>query len=106
MAYSSYVVLPNIAIVVVTSFALIGSAMSMMSKDAFFKTFGVRYNAGKMDGYGKYLIANRDGRLCLIFLGGITGQVFLILGILAITTNLLALYRLVKARSLAKKEQI
>ena len=106
MAYSSYVALPNIAIVVVTSFALIGSAMSMMSKDAFFKTFGVRYNAGKMDGYGKYLIANRDGRLFLIFLGGITGQVFLILGILAITTNLLALYRLVKARSLAKKEQI
>ena len=102
MAYSSYLSFPNISIVVVTSFALIGSAMSMMSKDSFFKTFGVRYDAGKMDGYGKYLLANRDGRLFLIFLAGITGQVFLVLVILAITTNLLAIYRLVNARRLAK----
>jgi len=102
MAYASYGVFPDISIIVVTSFALIGSAMSMMSKDSFFKTFGVRYNAGKMDGYGKYLLANRDGRLFLIFLAGITGQVLLVLGILAITTNLLAIYRLVNARRLAK----
>ena len=102
MAYSSFISFPDISIVIVTSLALVGSAMSMMSKDAFFKTFGVRYNAGRMDGYGKYLLANRDGRLFLIFLGGITGQVFLVLGIMAITTNLLAIYRLVNARKLAK----
>jgi hypothetical protein len=84
--------------------ALLGSGMSMMSRDAFFRSFGKRYNPADMDGVAKLLFAGRDGRLFLIFLGGVTNQVLLAMAILAVTTNLLAIYRLLKISRLKKSQ--
>jgi CDP-L-myo-inositol myo-inositolphosphotransferase len=79
---------------------LMGSNMSMMSKDAFYRSYGKRYNPSNMDGPAKYLFAGRDGRLFLIFLGGVTNQLLLTMTILAVITNLLAVYRLLNIKRL------
>jgi CDP-L-myo-inositol myo-inositolphosphotransferase len=96
MAYYSYIHEPNIWVVIISVIALIGSPMSMMVKDTFFRAFRERYDADKMDGPAKFLLAGRDGRLFLIFAAGVSGQVFAIIVMLAFTTNLLALYRTIK----------
>ncbi|MFQ6095790.1 MAG: NTP transferase domain-containing protein [Candidatus Bathyarchaeia archaeon] len=106
MAYYSYTSVPEHWVLLTAILALLGSGMSMMSRDAFFRSFGRRYNPADMDGAAKFLFAGRDGRLFLIFLGGVTNQVLLAMAILAVTTNLLAIYRLLAISRIAKKGQV
>ena len=54
--------------------ALAGAPMSMMAKDRFAIATGHQWVAGTSDGIGRYLLAGRDGRLFIIFLGGLFGQ--------------------------------
>jgi len=78
--------------------------MSMMIKDRFKINFRRDYNSDEMDGPAKFLLANRDGRIFIIFLGGIFNQLLFVLIILVITTNLLALYRLIRVWYFEKSE--
>ncbi|HBT20840.1 MAG TPA: nucleotidyl transferase [Peptococcaceae bacterium] len=80
------------------SAALIGSPMSMLGKEKFHALTGNPYYPEKYDGFLRYVPANRDGRLFLIMLGSIFGQLPLVLGILAVITNVLAFGRLVMVR--------
>lgn len=85
----------NINIVLfVSTMALIGCALSMLSKEKFQSLFGRPYLPDIYDGWTRYLPSNRDGRLFIVFLGGIFNQVFVALIALAILSNFQAIYRL------------
>jgi len=83
--------------------ALIGSPMSMLGKEKFHALTGTPYYPEKYDSFLRYVPANRDGRLFLIMLGSIVGQLPLVLGILAVITNVLAFGRLVMVRKVLCK---
>ncbi len=74
--------------------AMAGAPMSMMAKDRFSIATGQRWVAGVSDGIARYLLAGRDGRLFIIFLGGIFGQLVLALWYIAIVSALLLGWRM------------
>ena len=99
MTYYSFVSIQEPWVILVALLALFGSGMSMMSKDVFFRVFQRRFPS-ELDRPARFLLAGRDGRLLIIFLGGLTGQILPTLVLLALTTNLLAAYRLIAVRRL------
>jgi CDP-L-myo-inositol myo-inositolphosphotransferase len=105
MVYYSVTSVPEQWVLLTTLLTLMGSGMSMMSRDVFFRSFGRRYSPIDMDGAAKFLFAGRDGRLFLIILGGVTNQVLRAMAILAVTMNLLSIYRLLTI-SRVKKSQV
>ena len=94
MAYYSLALIKFEIVLFVALMALIGSVMSMLSKEKFHSEFGSPYIPDLYDGWTRYLPSNRDGRLFIVFLGGIFDQVFPALIVLAILSNFHALYRL------------
>jgi len=104
IALGLYRTQPHWWILLVSALALIGAPMSMMIKDRFKINFRRDYNSDEMDGPAKFLLANWDGRIFIISLGGIFNQLLFVLIILVITTNLLALYRLIRVWYFEKSE--
>jgi len=98
MTYGWYLMHPGLLVWLLGSAALIGSPMSMLGKEKFHALTGSPYLAEKFDGFLRFLPANRDGRLFLIMLGGLAGQIPIVLGVLALITNTLAVGRLLVVR--------
>lgn len=96
MGYLAYSGSPGPWPIVVTGLALLGAPMSMAFKDRHRISFNGRQSGPETDGWGRFLLASRDGRLFVVMLGGISGLVFESLVILAITPHLLLLLRLVR----------
>ena len=80
-------------VLIVALIALLGSVMSMVTKEKFQSEYGFPYIQSIYDGWIQYLPASRDGRLFVVFLGGLFEQVFVALIVLAILSNFQALYR-------------
>lgn len=78
--------------------ALTASPLSMLAKEKYANLTGKTYNPLELDGYLRYFPFNRDGRLALIMLGGVFNQLTATLLLLALLTNLQAIYRLFVAR--------
>ena len=76
--------------------ALAGAPMSMMAKDRFAIATGRQWVAGSSDGIGRYLLAGRAGRLFIIFLGGVSGQLVPALWYIAIVSAVLLGWRMVQ----------
>jgi hypothetical protein len=70
--------------------------MSMMAKDRFAIATGRQWVAGSSDGVGRYLLAGRDGRLFIIFLGGVSGQLVLALWYIGVASALLLMWRMLQ----------
>lgn len=75
---------------------LAGAPMSMMAKDRFAIATGRQWVAGSSDGVGRYLLAGRDGRLFIIFLGGISGQLVPALWYIVVVSALLLMWRMLQ----------
>lgn len=95
MSYFAYTKLPSLLPIVFGLLALVGSPMSMLFKERFHTAYGTAFVPEKMDGFTKYLVPNRDGRLFLIMLGGITSYILPVLIYLGTFANLQVIYRLV-----------
>ena len=76
--------------------AMAVAPMSMMSKDQFAIASGRKWVAGDSDGVGRYLLAGRDGRMFIIFLGGLFGQMMLTLWYITIISAVLLGWRMVQ----------
>jgi 1L-myo-inositol 1-phosphate cytidylyltransferase / CDP-L-myo-inositol myo-inositolphosphotransferase len=74
--------------------AIAGAPMSMMAKDRYAIATGRQWVAGSSDGVGRYLLAGRDGRLFIIFLGGLTGLLVPALWYIAVVSALLLVWRM------------
>ena len=74
--------------------AIAGAPMSMMAKDRFTIAMGRKWVAGSSDGVGRYLLAGRDGRLFIIFLGGLTGLLVVALWYIAVVSAVLLVWRM------------
>lgn len=75
--------------------AAIGVApMSMMIKDRFQLASGKRWKSEADDGTARLLIAGRDGRLFVIFLGGLFGVLLPAMAFLAVTGSALLVWRM------------
>jgi len=94
MTYGWYATSPEPWVWLLGALALIGSPMSMLAKEKFQALTGSPYLPERFDGHLRYLPANRDGRLFLVMLAGLTGQIPAVLGLLALMSNVLALGRL------------
>ena len=98
VTYYCYRSFPETWFILVALLALLGTNLSMMSMDVFFRSFGSKYVTTTLGTKAKFLLAGRDGRLFLIFIGAITNQLLPVMIILAVTTNLLMIYRLYSVR--------
>ncbi|WP_172673570.1 CDP-alcohol phosphatidyltransferase family protein, partial [Calditerricola satsumensis] len=78
--------------------ALIGSPLSMMIKDRYRAMTGDLYRPDVHDGWVRYLLANRDGRMFVLFLGGILEQGLATLAVLAFTSLTQAVVRLARLK--------
>jgi len=94
---------PSAMVLFVSFLALMGAPMSMLCKEKFHSTFGVPFVPDQMDGWTRYLPANRDGRLFIIMVSGILDQVLYGLLALGVITNFQALYRLFSAKRMKLK---
>jgi CDP-L-myo-inositol myo-inositolphosphotransferase len=79
--------------------AVIGSFMSQLTRDRFFVVKGREYPKEEK-GWLSFIPITRDFRLFLIFLGGITNQLFPLLILLALLTNLKTILRLLFVKRL------
>ncbi len=102
MAYYAYSQSPGLLVLFASLLALAGAPMSMLIKEKFENSFARPYPA-HFDSLTRYLLAGRDGRLFVIMVGGITGQVFAALLFIAITCHIQAIYRLVALHRLAMR---
>ncbi|GGK30225.1 CDP-alcohol phosphatidyltransferase [Caldalkalibacillus thermarum] len=84
----------------VSAAALSGIPMSMLVKEKYKALTGRTYIPETDDGLWRYLPANRDGRLFIVMLGGIFNLIPATLILLAVTTHLAAIVRLVQLRKL------
>lgn len=100
MTYAWYAATGNTTALLVGSAALTGMPMSMLFKEKFQAVTGKPFLPG-YDGISRYLLANRDGRLFIIMLGGIFNLLPFTLILLAAVTHLQTLIRLYNARKLA-----
>ncbi len=78
--------------------ALTASPFSMLAKEKFANLAGKDYIPHEQEGLFSYLPVNRDGRLAIIMIGGILNQLFAILILLAVLSNLQVIIRLIIAR--------
>jgi CDP-L-myo-inositol myo-inositolphosphotransferase len=82
--------------------ALAGNSLSMLVKEKYGTQFR-RPWASEREGRWRWLLLGRDGRLFLTLVAGVTGQVELVLGYLALGTHLHAGARIVRIRSEAAR---
>ena len=94
---------PSATVLLVSFLALMGTPMSMLCKEKFYSAFGVPFVPDQMDGWTRYLPANRDGRLFIIMVSGILNQVLYGLLALGVITNFQTLYRLFSAKRMKLK---
>jgi len=71
--------------------------MSMILKDRFQLATGHKWQSELDDGAARVLLATRDGRLFIVFLGGLSNLLAPALAFVAITGTLLLVWRLVLA---------
>ncbi|HOQ10346.1 MAG TPA: sugar phosphate nucleotidyltransferase [Syntrophomonadaceae bacterium] len=98
MTYAWYTAAADPLALGIGAAALTGIPLSMLFKEKFHALTGKPYIPEIHDGITRYLPANRDGRLFIIFLGGIFNLLPLALAVLAIITHLQAWWRLYNAR--------
>jgi len=82
----------------ISALALTGLPMSMLVKEKFHALTGKQYISEEYDGFFHYIPMNRDGRLFLVFLGGLFNLIGPALAILAVLTHLQTIYRLIRIR--------
>jgi CDP-L-myo-inositol myo-inositolphosphotransferase len=85
---------------VLTGLALLVSPLSMEVKDRFFVVYGRQYVPKDEDCWTQFLLANHDGRMFLICLGGIFALPLVTLGLLVGLGLLQAAYRVWRVRYL------
>jgi CDP-L-myo-inositol myo-inositolphosphotransferase len=82
--------------------ALAGNSLSMLVKEKYGTQFQ-RPWAAEREGRWRWLLLGRDGRLFLTLVAGLTGQVELVLGYLAVGTHLHAGARIARVRAEAAR---
>jgi len=75
--------------------ALAGAPFSMMLKDRYRIVTGKPWRSKEADGLSRYMMATRDGRLFLVMIGGLTGQLLITTIYTAVTTVALLSWRMV-----------
>ncbi|MFQ5664258.1 MAG: CDP-alcohol phosphatidyltransferase family protein [Terriglobia bacterium] len=98
MGYYAYTRSPGWAPLLLTAAALLGVPLSMVFKDRYRIAFGHSYTPQTHDGWFRYLLPNRDGRLFVAMLGGVTGWVLPALAFIALGSHLVFFRRLLFAR--------
>lgn len=78
--------------------ALAGAPLSMMLKDRYRIATGHPWRGTEADGFSRYMLATRDGRLLLVMIGGLTGQLLITTAYTAITTLALLGWRMASVR--------
>ncbi len=76
--------------------ALALAPSSMMITDQFELATGTKWNRLKRDGLGRFMLAQRDGRLFAIFLAGLTDQLGVACLFIAVSSFVLQSWRLTK----------
>ena len=74
--------------------ALAGAPFSMMLKDRYRIATGNPWRSTESDGLSRYMLATRDGRLFLVMIGGLTGQLLITTAYSAVTTLALLGWRM------------
>ena len=98
MGYYSYTLSPGWAPLLVTAAALVGVPMSMAFKDRYRIAFGCSFTSQADDAWSRYLLPNRDGRLLVAMLGGVSGFVLPALAFTAVVSHVVCLRRLLLLR--------
>ncbi|NLM21198.1 MAG: NTP transferase domain-containing protein [Peptococcaceae bacterium] len=99
MAYAWYGTTENnILVLLISAAALTGLPLSMLFKEKYKTITGKPYLPEINDGRLRYLPGNRDGRLFIIMLGGVSNLIPATLILLAAITHLQTLYRLITVR--------
>ncbi|HEY8342316.1 MAG TPA: NTP transferase domain-containing protein [Calditerricola sp.] len=98
LTYGTYVATGSPWALLFGALALIGSPLSMMIKDRYRAMTGDLYRPDVHDGWVRYLLANRDGRMFVLFLGGILEQGMATLAVLAFTSLTQAVVRLARLK--------
>ncbi|MFQ5895874.1 MAG: CDP-alcohol phosphatidyltransferase family protein, partial [Nitrospinota bacterium] len=96
----AYALAPRPATLALALLALLAAPLSMMAKDRFALAFGRPYPANVLDDPARWLMGGRDGRLFLIFLGGLLDLPRLALALVAVSSLGLFLWRLAAAARL------
>ena len=78
--------------------ALAGAPFSMMLKDRYRIMTGNTWRTTEADGLSRYMLATRDGRLFLVMIGGLTGQLLITTTYTAVTTLALLGWRMALVR--------
>ncbi len=87
--------------------ALAGAPFSMMLKDRYRIATGKTWRSTEADGLSRYMLATRDGRLFLVMIGGLTGQLLITTTYTAVTTVALLGWRMVLVwRDLSNTQRI
>lgn len=74
--------------------ALAIAPMSMIVKDRFELATGVKWQSRLDDGPARWALGSRDGRLFLLCVGGLTGQLALFMLVIGLTGSVLLVWRL------------
>jgi len=74
--------------------AIAASPMSMMLKDRYQLATGSKWQSPADDGLARFLLASRDGRLFVLFLGGLFNQVLAAVAFVAAGSSILLAWRL------------
>ena len=98
MGYYSYTLSPGWAPLLVTTAALVGVPLSMAFKDRYRIAFGRSFTSQADDAWSRYLLPNRDGRLFVAMLGGVSGFVLPALAFTAVVSHVVFLRRLLLLR--------
>lgn len=106
MTYAVYLSTGSIYTWVLGWVALVGSTMSSFYKEKYKAATGESYVSQRYDGLMKFSLAGRDSRLFLIMLGGIFNRVDIVLWLIAVPSNLLALYRFFVFRRLLDRKGV
>ncbi len=94
MGYYAYTLSPGWLPIALTVTAIFGIPLSMALKDRYRLAFGRSFTSQTDDGWTRYLLPNRDGRLLVVMLGGVTGLVLPALAFIAGVSHLVFLRRL------------
>jgi CDP-L-myo-inositol myo-inositolphosphotransferase len=94
MGFYAYSLSPGWLPLLVTAAALLGVPLSMVFKDRYRVCFGRAYSSQADDGWLRYLLPNRDGRLLVVMLGGVSGFVLPALAIIAVVSHAAFFWRL------------
>jgi CDP-L-myo-inositol myo-inositolphosphotransferase len=78
--------------------ALASAPLSMMVKDRFQIATGRPWRSSRADGVARYMLATRDGRLFLVFAGGVSGQLLVVTAYIATAGLALLAWRLMLMR--------